>query len=130
MLCRTQGLFLFRCLRDYLGPKEGIVSSTCTVKRRRGYRGVRQEKEGRSIRVLPARGEPLDGRKTTPEGAPSSRTLHNGGGRDKADRLEKERSSESTVETTLGRARKAEKLADDIAAKLKKLQDLRAQGKV
>jgi hypothetical protein len=50
--------------------------------------------------------------------------------RDKADRLKKERSSESTVETILKRARKAEKLADDIAAKLKKLQDLRNQGKV
>ena len=50
--------------------------------------------------------------------------------RDRANQLEKEHSAESTVETTLGRARKAEKLADDIAAKLKKLQDLRTQGKV
>lgn len=50
--------------------------------------------------------------------------------RDKADRLKKERSSEPTVETILKRARKAEKLADEIAAKLKKLQGLRDQGKV
>ena len=50
--------------------------------------------------------------------------------RDKANQLEKERSSESTVETTLKRARKAENLADDIAAKLKRLQDLRDQGKI
>jgi hypothetical protein len=50
--------------------------------------------------------------------------------RDKADRLEKERSSDPAVETTLKRARKAEKLADEIAAKLKKLHDLKDQGKV
>jgi hypothetical protein len=50
---------------------------------------------------------------------------------DKADRLKKEeRSFERTLETLLERARKAEKLADEIAAKLKKLHDLRAQGKV
>jgi hypothetical protein len=50
---------------------------------------------------------------------------------DKADRLKKEeRSFERTLETILERARKAEKLADEIAAKLKRLQDLRDQGKV
>ena len=50
---------------------------------------------------------------------------------DKADRLKKEeRSFERTFETLLERARKAEKLADEIAAKLKKLHDLKAQGKV
>jgi hypothetical protein len=50
---------------------------------------------------------------------------------DKADRLKKEeRSFERTLETTLERARKAEKLAGEIAAKLKKLHDLRDQGKV
>jgi hypothetical protein len=50
--------------------------------------------------------------------------------RDRADRLKRERSSESTVEITLERARKAEKLADEIAAKLEKLHDLQDQGKV
>ena len=50
--------------------------------------------------------------------------------RDRANQLEKERSSESRVETTLKRAQKAENLADDIAAKLKRLQDLRDQGKI
>jgi hypothetical protein len=50
---------------------------------------------------------------------------------DKADRLKKEEPSfEWTLETLVGRARKAEKLADEIEAKLKKLQDLRDQGKV
>ena len=50
---------------------------------------------------------------------------------DKADRLKKEeRSFERTLETFIERARKAEKLADEIAAKLKKLRDLKAQGKV
>jgi hypothetical protein len=44
---------------------------------------------------------------------------------DKADRLKKEeRSFERTLETTLRRAQEAEKLADEIAAKLKKLHDL------
>jgi hypothetical protein len=50
--------------------------------------------------------------------------------RDKANRLKKERSSGSTVETTLKRAQKAEKLADEIAAKLKKLYGLKDQGQV
>jgi hypothetical protein len=52
--------------------------------------------------------------------------------RDKAERLEREqqRSSERKAESTLERARKAEKLADEIAGKLKKLHDLRAQSKV
>jgi hypothetical protein len=50
---------------------------------------------------------------------------------DKADRLKKgDRWFERTLETTLERARKAEKLADEIAAKLKKLQDLKDQGKI
>jgi hypothetical protein len=50
---------------------------------------------------------------------------------DKADRLKKEeRSFERTLETLLERARKAEELADEIAAKLKKLHDLKDQGKV
>jgi hypothetical protein len=50
--------------------------------------------------------------------------------RRKADQFAKERSSERMVQTTMERARKAENLADDIAAKLKKLQELRDQGKV
>jgi hypothetical protein len=51
--------------------------------------------------------------------------------RDKADRLKKEeRSSKSTVASTLEKAGKAEKLADEIAAKLKKLHDLTDQGKI
>jgi hypothetical protein len=50
---------------------------------------------------------------------------------DKADRLKKEeRSFEQTLETTLERALKAEKLADEIAAKLKTLHDLKDQGKI
>jgi len=49
---------------------------------------------------------------------------------EKADRLKKERSSESTVGTTFKRARKAENLAEEIAAKLRKLHDLKDQGKV
>jgi hypothetical protein len=52
------------------------------------------------------------------------------GAPNKADRLKKGRSSESTVETTLGRAQKAENLADEIATKLRKLHDLKDQGKV
>ena len=50
---------------------------------------------------------------------------------DKADRLKKEECSfERTLETTLERARKAEKLADEIAAELRKLHDLKDQGQV
>lgn len=50
---------------------------------------------------------------------------------DNADRLKKEeRSFERTLETLIERARKAEKLADEIAAKLKKLHDLKDQGKI
>jgi hypothetical protein len=50
---------------------------------------------------------------------------------DKADRLKKEeRSFERKLEILLERARKAEKLADEIAAKLKKLYDLKDQGKI
>ena len=52
----------------------------------------------------------------------------------KADRLKKkeeeERSFERTLETLLERARKAEKLADGTAAKLKKLHGLKDQGKI
>jgi len=45
---------------------------------------------------------------------------------DKADRLKKEeRSFERTLESFIEKARKAEKLADEIAAKLKKLHDLK-----
>ena len=48
-----------------------------------------------------------------------------------ADRLKKEeRSFERTLETFLKRAVKAEKLADEIEAKLKKLHDLKDQGKI
>ena len=50
---------------------------------------------------------------------------------DKADRLKKEeRSFERTLDILLERARKAEKLADETAAKLKKLHDLKDQGKI
>jgi hypothetical protein len=50
---------------------------------------------------------------------------------DKADRLKKEeRSFERTLETLLERALRAEKLADEIEAKLKKLHDLKDQGKI
>ena len=50
---------------------------------------------------------------------------------DKADQLKREeRSFERTLETLIERARKAEKLADEIAAKLKKLHDLKDQGKI
>jgi hypothetical protein len=50
---------------------------------------------------------------------------------DKADRLKKEeRSFERTLEALLERALKAERLADEIAAKLKKLHDLKNQGKI
>ena len=50
---------------------------------------------------------------------------------DKADRLKKEeRSFERTLEALLERALKAERLADEIATKLKKLHDLKNQGKI
>jgi hypothetical protein len=50
---------------------------------------------------------------------------------DKADRLKKEeRSFERTLETLLERSLKAEKLADEIAAKLEKLHVLKDQGKI
>ena len=50
---------------------------------------------------------------------------------DKADRLKKEeRSFERTLETLIERARKAETLADETVAKLKKLHDLKDQGKI
>ena len=49
----------------------------------------------------------------------------------KADRLKKEeRSFERNLETFIERALKAEKLADEIEAKLKTLHDLKAQGKL
>jgi len=50
--------------------------------------------------------------------------------RDKAERLKKGDADEQMVATVVERAQKAEKLADEIAAKLKRLQDLRDQGKV
>ena len=50
---------------------------------------------------------------------------------DKADQLKREeRSFERTLETLIERARKAEKLADEIAAKLKKVHNLKDQGKI
>ena len=50
---------------------------------------------------------------------------------DKADQLKREeRSFERTLETLIERARKAEKLADELAAKLKKLHDLKDQDKI
>ena len=50
---------------------------------------------------------------------------------DKADRLTKEEPSfERTIEILIERAQKAEKLADEIAAKLKMLHDLKDQGKI
>ena len=50
--------------------------------------------------------------------------------RDKAERLKKGDAAEQMVATVVERAQKAEKLADEIAAKLKRLHDLRDQGKV
>ena len=50
--------------------------------------------------------------------------------RQKAERLTKNSSSQIAADAALKRAQKAESLADDIAGKAKKLQDLREQGKV
>jgi hypothetical protein len=50
--------------------------------------------------------------------------------RQKAKQLTRSGSSQSTVEAALERAQQAESLANDIAAKLKKLHNLRNQGKV
>ena len=50
--------------------------------------------------------------------------------RDKAERLKKGDVAEQMVATVVERTQKAEKLADEIAAKLKRLHDLRDQGKV
>lgn len=50
--------------------------------------------------------------------------------RDKAEQLTKDSSSQIAADATLTRAQKAESLADNIAGKVKKLQDLREQGKV
>ena len=50
--------------------------------------------------------------------------------RDKAEQLTKDSSSQRVADVTLTRAQKAESVADDIAAKVKKLQDLREKGKV
>jgi hypothetical protein len=50
--------------------------------------------------------------------------------RDKAERLKKVDAAEQMVATVVERAQKAEKLAEEIAAKLKKLHDLKDQGKV
>jgi hypothetical protein len=49
---------------------------------------------------------------------------------DKAERLKKEGAAEQMTAPVEERARKAEKLAEEIAAKLKKLHDLKDQGKV
>jgi hypothetical protein len=50
--------------------------------------------------------------------------------RDTAERLTNDSSSKTAADAALKRAQKAEALADDIAAKLEKLDDLRDQGKV
>ena len=51
--------------------------------------------------------------------------------RQRAERLSRDCSSKKkTVESTSQRARKAETLADEIAAKLKKLQELEEQGEM
>jgi hypothetical protein len=50
--------------------------------------------------------------------------------RQRAERLSRDRSSGEKVESISERARKAETLADEIAAKLKKLQELEEQGKI
>ena len=50
--------------------------------------------------------------------------------RDKAEQLTKDGSSQTAADAALKRAQKAESLADDIAGKVKKLQDLREKGKV
>ena len=51
--------------------------------------------------------------------------------RNKAERLtHQDGSSRRTAEVILERAQKAESLANDVAAKLKKLHDLRDQGKI
>jgi hypothetical protein len=50
--------------------------------------------------------------------------------RDKGDQLTKDRPARVTMEAALERAQKAESLTNGIAAKLKKLHDLRDQGKV
>ncbi len=49
--------------------------------------------------------------------------------RQKAEQLTKNRSSQAAVKAALERAQKAESLADDIAAKLKKLHNLRNERK-
>jgi hypothetical protein len=50
--------------------------------------------------------------------------------RQQAERLTNNSSSKTAADAALKRAQKAEALADDIAGKLKKLHDLRDQGKV
>ena len=50
--------------------------------------------------------------------------------RDKAERLKKGDVAEQMVATVVERAQKAEKLADEIEAKLEKLHDLKDEGKV
>jgi hypothetical protein len=50
--------------------------------------------------------------------------------RQKAEQLTKNSSSKTAADAALKRAQKAEALADDIAAKLEKLDDLRGRGKV
>ncbi len=49
--------------------------------------------------------------------------------RRKAERLTENGSSQAAVEAALERAQKAESLADDVTAKLKKLHDLRNEGR-
>jgi hypothetical protein len=50
--------------------------------------------------------------------------------RDKAGRLKQEDEDERTAATISGRTQKAEMLDDEIAAKLRKVQDLKRQGNV
>jgi hypothetical protein len=50
--------------------------------------------------------------------------------RQRSERLSRDRSSGKTVESPSERARKAETLADEIAAKLEKLQEIEEQGKI
>jgi hypothetical protein len=50
--------------------------------------------------------------------------------RDKVEQITKDRSSPTSADATLKRAQKAESLVDNIAAKVKKLLELREPGKV
>jgi hypothetical protein len=111
--------------------------------------GIRQEKAGRTLRVHQLVESYLV------DGKPRQRVLlhlgryptvdpvlvgwpkevvglrrYAGQRRDKAEQLTKDSSSQIAADAALKRAQKAESLADDIAGKAKKLQDLREQGKV